>query len=218
MARTHRWAERSLKAHHRGDQALFGIVQGGVNPDLRAESAAFIASLGFPGHAIGGLSVGETKPQMYAMLDVVNEVLPREKPRYLMGVGTPEDLIEGVRRGVDIFDCVLPTRLARHHAAFSSEGRLNLMNAKFSRDERPIDESCGCYTCQHFSRAYLRHLIAARELLAGTLLSIHNLYALIHLVRDMRAAILAGEFEEKLPSWRRLWQGNASRRATEVSS
>jgi queuine tRNA-ribosyltransferase len=215
MARTHRWAERSLKAHRREDQALFGIVQGGVNPDLRAESAEFIASLGFPGHAIGGLSVGETKSQMYAMLDVVDEVLPREKPRYLMGVGTPEDLIEGVRRGIDIFDCVLPTRLARHHAAFSSEGRLNLMNAKFARDARPIDETCDCYTCTHFSRAYLRHLITAREALAGVLLSIHNLHALISLVREMRAAILTGDFDARLPLWRQKWQNNASRTRAE---
>ena len=215
MARTHRWAERSLKAHRREDQALFGIVQGGVNPDLRAESAEFIASLGFPGHAIGGLSVGETKSQMYAMLDVVDEILPREKPRYLMGVGTPEDLIEGVRRGIDIFDCVLPTRLARHHAAFSSEGRLNLMNAKFARDARPIDETCDCYTCTHFSRAYLRHLITAREALAGVLLSIHNLHALISLVREMRAAILTGDFDARLPLWRQKWQNNASRTRAE---
>ena len=152
---------------------------------------------------------------MYAMLDVVDEILPREKPRYLMGVGTPEDLIEGVRRGIDIFDCVLPTRLARHHAAFSSEGRLNLMNAKFTRDARPIDETCDCYTCTHFSRAYLRHLITAREALAGVLLSIHNLHALISLVREMRAAILTGDFDARLPLWRQKWQNNASRTRAE---
>ncbi len=215
MERTHRWAERSLKAHRRTDQALFAIVQGGVNPDLRAASAEFIASLGTPGIAIGGLSVGETKAQMYNTLDVVTPLLPAEKPRYLMGVGTPEDLIEGVRRGVDIFDCVLPTRLARHHAAFSPEGRLNLKNATFKRDERPIDESCTCYTCQHFSRAYIRHLVVAKELLAGTLLSIHNLHALIHLVKDMRAAILDGSFEEKVPAWLARWAGNAGGTATQ---
>jgi len=192
MERTHRWAERSLAAHKRPDQALFGIVQGGVFPDLREASAEFIASLGFPGHAIGGLSVGETKDEMHAMLDIVTAILPEDKPRYLMGVGTPEDLINGVARGVDIFDCVLPTRLARHHAVFSPEGRLNLMNAKFARDQRPIDEACACYTCRTFTRAYLRHLIVAKEFLAGTLLSIHNLHALISMVKDIRKAIIEG--------------------------
>ncbi len=209
MERTHRWAERSLHAHRRSDQALFAIVQGGVNPDLRAASAEFIASLGTPGIAIGGLSVGETKEQMYSTLDLVTPILPANKPRYLMGVGTPEDLIEGVRRGVDIFDCVLPTRLARHHAAFSPEGRLNLKNAAFKRDERPIDQNCNCYTCRHFTRAYLRHLVVAKELLAGTLLSIHNLHALIHLTQEMRTAILDGSFEKKIPAWLQRWAGNA---------
>ncbi len=196
LARTHAWAERSLKAHTRPDQALFGIVQGGVFPDLREQSAEFIASLGFPGHAIGGLSVGETKAEMYAMLEVVNAVLPPEKPRYLMGVGTPQDLIESVRRGVDIFDCVLPTRLARHHAAMlQNGGRLNMRRQEFARDPRPIDETCTCYTCRHFSRAYIRHLIIAKEMLAATLLSIHNLHTLVQLARDMREAIIAGRFE-----------------------
>jgi queuine tRNA-ribosyltransferase len=190
MERTHRWAERSLKAKTRHDQALFGIIQGGVDPDLRTASAEFVSSLPFPGLAIGGLSVGETKEETYAMLELVNSILPESKPRYLMGVGTPEDLIEGVRRGVDIFDCVLPTRLARHNAAFSSEGRLNLMNAAYARDPRPIDETCDCYTCRTFTRAYLRHLIVAKELLAGTLLSIHNLYTLVNLVKNIRQAII----------------------------
>jgi queuine tRNA-ribosyltransferase len=211
MERTHRWAERSLQAHQRPDQALFGIVQGGVDPDLRAQSAAFIASLPFPGIAIGGLSVGETKDEMHRTLEVVTPLLPENKPRYLMGVGTPEDLINGILRGVDIFDCVLPTRLARHHAAFSSEGRLNLMNATFARDTRPIDESCDCYTCQTFTRAYLRHLIVAKELLAGTLLSIHNLHALVQLVKDLRAMIVAGTFEENVPGLLELWKNNAQR-------
>jgi len=211
MERTHLWAERCLAAKKRTDQALFGILQGGVNPDLRAASAHFIASLDFPGHAIGGLSVGETKAETYAMLELVNGLLPEDKPRYLMGVGTPEDLIEGIRRGVDIFDCVLPTRLARHHAVFSPEGRLNLMNAAFARDKRPIDETCTCYTCQAFSRAYLRHLIAAKELLAGTLLSIHNLHALIRLMNEIRAAIIDGTFESRVPEWQIQWRGNAER-------
>jgi queuine tRNA-ribosyltransferase len=211
MERTHRWAERSLAAHKRTDQALFGIVQGGVDLDLRAASAQFIASLPFPGLAIGGLSVGETKAEMHAVLERVIPLLPEDKPRYLMGVGTPEDLINGVARGVDIFDCVLPTRLARHNAAFSSEGRLNLMNAVYARDTRPIDESCECYTCRTFTRAYLRHLIAARELLAGTLLSIHNLQALIDLMRSVRISISDHSFESKVPGWLAQWQGNAER-------
>jgi queuine tRNA-ribosyltransferase len=145
-------------------------------------------------------------------------VLPENRPRYLMGVGTPEDLIEGVARGVDIFDCVLPTRLARHNAAFSSEGRLNLMNAGFSRDERPIDEACDCYSCRNFSRAYLRHLINAGELVAGTLLSIHNLRALIGLVNEIRGGIIAGTFERSLPAWLERWQGNALRTPSERNS
>ena len=214
MERTHRWAERCLVAKTRPDQALFGIVQGGINPDLRAASAEFIAALPFPGVAIGGLSVGETKTEMHAMLDIVTPLLPENKPRYLMGVGTPEDLIEGIRRGVDIFDCVLPTRLARHSAAFSSEGRLNLMNASFAHDRRPIDEVCGCYTCRTFTRAYLRHLIAAKESLAGTLLSIHNLHTMINLVNDMRAAIMDNTFDRKVPTWLAQWQGNAERTTT----
>lgn len=209
MERTHRWAERSLAARTRSDQALFGIVQGGVDPELRARSAGFISRLPFPGIAIGGLSVGETKAEMHATLDRLAPLLPEDRPRYLMGVGTPEDVIEGVRRGVDIFDCVLPTRLARHHAAFAPGGRLNLMNATFARDERPIDPSCTCYTCRTFTRAYLRHLIVARETLAGTLLSIHNLHAMVALMGEMRAAILAGTFEDKVEGWLQKWGGNA---------
>jgi queuine tRNA-ribosyltransferase len=195
MVRTHAWAERCLHAHVRPDQALFGIVQGGAFNDLRQRSAEYIASLGFPGHAIGGLSVGETKADMNAMLEVVNDVLPQEKPRYLMGVGSPEDLVNGVLRGVDIFDCVLPTRLARHQAAMTRTGRLNMMNAVFAHDARPIDETCDCYTCQNFTRAYLRHLIVAKEMLSGTLLSIHNLRTLVRLMGDIRQSILAGEFD-----------------------
>ena len=211
MERTHHWAERCLTAKTRADQALFGIIQGGVNRDLRTASAQFIASLPFPGIAIGGLSVGETKEEMLSTLDVVTPLLPENKPRYLMGVGTPEDLINGIARGVDIFDCVLPTRLARHNAAFSSEGRLNLMNAAFARDPRPIDETCDCYTCRTFTRAYLRHLIGAKELLAGTLLSIHNLHALIQLVKDIRESIMDNTFYNNVPAWLSQWQGNAER-------
>jgi queuine tRNA-ribosyltransferase len=214
MERTHRWAEICVKAKRRGDQALFGIVQGGVQTDLRAASATFIASLDTPGIAIGGLSVGETKEEMHAMLDVVTPLLPENKPRYLMGVGTPEDLINGVARGIDIFDCVLPTRLARHHSAFAPEGRLNLMNATFIRDERPIDQTCDCYTCKTFTRAYIRHLIVAKELLAGTLLSIHNLRALIRLMERIRMYIADGTFEARVPELLEQWHGNAERRPT----
>jgi queuine tRNA-ribosyltransferase len=211
MERTHRWAERSLKVQKRSDQALFGIVQGGVQPDLREESAKFIASLDTPGIAIGGLSVGETKQEMHDMLDVVTPLLPGNKPRYLMGVGTPEDLINGVARGIDIFDCVLPTRLARHHSAFAPDGRLNLMNAAFARDERPIDEGCDCYTCRTFTRAYIRHLIVAKELLAGTLISIHNLRALIRLMEMIRLYIAAGTFQANVPELLKQWSNNAKR-------
>ncbi len=195
MSRTHAWAQRCLEAKRRPDQALFGIVQGGVFQDLREESAAFISSLGFPGHAIGGLSVGETKAEMHAMLEVVDQILPDEKPRYLMGVGSPEDLVNGVLRGVDIFDCVLPTRLARHNAAITHTTRLNMMNAIYARDPNQLEQNCTCYTCQHFSRAYLRHLIVAREMLAATLLSIHNIHTLLQLVREIRQAILQNRFE-----------------------
>jgi queuine tRNA-ribosyltransferase len=214
MERTHRWAERSLAARKRDDQALFGIIQGGINADLRTASTKFIASMPFPGIAIGGLSVGETKQEMHAILDLVTPLLPENKPRYLMGVGTPEDLINGIARGIDIFDCVLPTRLARHNAAFSSEGRLNLMNATFAEDKHPLDEACSCYTCQTFTRAYLRHLVISKELLAGTLLSIHNLHALIQLVKDIRISITNNTFERKVPAWLEQWQGNAERSHT----
>jgi queuine tRNA-ribosyltransferase len=214
MERTHRWAERSFKAHTRADQALFGIVQGGIDPDLRATSAEFIAAMPFPGIAIGGLSVGETKEEMHRTLDIVTPLLPENKPRYLMGVGTPEDLINGIARGVDIFDCVLPTRLARHHAAFSSSGRLNLMNATYKRDPRPIDENCNCYTCRTFTRAYIRHLINAKELLAGTLISIHNLHALVQLVEDIRGYILEGSFESRIPALLERWDNNAQRKTS----
>lgn len=195
VARTHDWAERCLAAKRRPDQALFGIVQGGVFRDLREQSASFIGGLGFSGFAIGGLSVGETKPEMLEMLEVVDGILPENSPRYLMGVGSPEDLVTGVLRGVDIFDCVLPTRMARNHAALTRRGRLNLRNASFARDPRPIDDECDCYTCANFSRSYLRHLAATREMLGATLLSIHNLRSLTRLMADLRSAIVADEIE-----------------------
>lgn len=202
MERTHLWLDRCIAAKKRGDQALFGIVQGGVFPDLRQESAEVVASKDLPGNAIGGLSVGETKAEMHQMLEVVDAILPEGKPRYLMGVGTPQDLVNGVARGVDIFDCVMPTRLGRNNSVFLRQGgRLNLKNAPFARDQEPIDESCACYVCTHFSRAYLRHLIVAKEMLSATLLSIHNLHTLIQLAADMRMAILAGEFERFAEPW-----------------
>ena len=196
VSRTHAWAERCLDAKTREDQALFGIVQGGVFPDLREQSARFISSLDLPGYAIGGLSVGETKNEMYAMLEVVDPILPENKPRYLMGVGTPEDMVNAVKRGVDIFDCVLPTRLARHNAALTQTGRLNVANAIYAQDPKPIDEACICYTCQNFTRAYVRHLVVTKEILSATLLSIHNLHTLIQLASDIRLAILEERFDD----------------------
>jgi queuine tRNA-ribosyltransferase len=195
MFRTHSWLARCQAAKQRNDQALFGIVQGGIFLDMRQQSAEFISSMDLPGNAIGGLSVGETKTEMHAVLEAIDPILPKDKPRYLMGVGTPEDLVNGVMRGVDIFDCVLPTRLARHNAAMLRKGRLNLVNAVYARDPNPIDSDCTCYTCKHYSRAYLRHLIAAKEMLSATLLSIHNIHTLLQLTRDMRAAILENRID-----------------------
>ena len=195
LSRTHAWAERCQRAHTREDQALFGIVQGGIFPDLREKSARYIAGLDFPGNAIGGLSVGETKEEMLDIIAVVNRHLPFQKPRYLMGVGTPLDLVEGITRGIDLFDCVHPTRLARHKAAFSRTGRINISNAQYADDPRPLVKDCTCYTCQHFSRAYLRHLTQQKELLASTLLSIHNLHLLISLADSIRQAIIGGHLD-----------------------
>lgn len=192
LRRTHAWAARCQAAQTRSDQALFGIVQGGVFSDLRQESARFLVALGFPGYAVGGLSVGESKQAMYEVLDVTAPLLPRHKPRYLMGVGAPDDLVEGVARGIDLFDCVLPTRLARNAAVFTREGRVNLRNARFSTDPGPIEASCDCYCCSHFSRAYLRHLFKAEELLAYRLATIHNVRFLQRLMDDIRAAISDG--------------------------
>jgi queuine tRNA-ribosyltransferase len=196
VARTHAWAERCRQAQTRADQALFGIVQGGIFADLRQQSAEFLSGLDFPGYAIGGLSVGETKEQMYAILEGTVPLLPADKPRYLMGVGAPEDLLAGVGRGVDLFDCVLPTRLARNAALFTRQGRINLRNACFERDPGPVEAGCECSTCRTFSRAYLRHLLKAGELLAYRLATIHNVHFLLQLMRDVRAALAAGRFLE----------------------
>ncbi|MHB0857608.1 MAG: tRNA guanosine(34) transglycosylase Tgt [Anaerolineae bacterium] len=194
LRRTHLWAEHCLHAHTRSDQALFAIVQGGIFEDLRAESARVLSAMDFPGYAIGGLSVGESKEDMHRILDTVTPLLPRSKPRYLMGVGSPEDLLEGVARGIDIFDCVLPTRLARNGAVFTPEGRLNLRNAANREDPRPIQDNCACYTCRNFSRAYLRHLVMSEEILGLRLNTIHNLHFLLQLMRDIRSAIVEGRF------------------------
>lgn len=196
MRRTHAWAERCKAVHSRCDQALFGIVQGGIFPDLREQSVHYLTKLDFPGYAIGGLSVGETKAQMLDTLIVTAPLLPADKPRYLMGVGTPEDLVEGVARGVDIFDCVLPTRVARNGQALLRTGKANLRNARFAEDPAPLDATCACYTCQNFSRAYLRHLIIAGEILGATLLTIHNLHTMLTIMREIREAILSGRFAD----------------------
>jgi queuine tRNA-ribosyltransferase len=196
--RTTRWARRSQEAFQRGEdgrQWLFGIVQGGVHLDLRERSAAEIVSLGFPGHAIGGLSVGERKEEMARVLDHLDPILPGGKPRYLMGVGTPEDLVEAVARGVDLFDCVLPTRNARNGQLFTRQGRLSIRNARHRDDPRPPDEGCACYTCRTVSRAYLRHLHLAGEISAATYLTIHNLAHYLDTLRTMRQSILLGRFE-----------------------
>ncbi|QGT99910.1 Queuine tRNA-ribosyltransferase [Candidatus Syntrophocurvum alkaliphilum] len=194
VERTSAWAKRCKESHTRTDQALFGIVQGGVFEELRRKSAKEIKEVEFPGYAVGGLSVGEPKEDMYAMLQVMDESLPTEKPRYLMGVGAPEDLVEGVKRGIDMFDCVLPTRLARHGTAYTHKGKITVRNAKYKDDFTPIDEECGCYVCKNYTRAYIRHLIKAEEILAPRLLSYHNVYFLAKLMENIRTAILQGEF------------------------
>ena len=194
LRRTHRWAERCLRAKTRPDQALFGIVQGGVFDDLREQSARFLIDLDFPGYAIGGLAVGETKQQMHGVLELLDPILPGDRPRYLMGVGTMEDFFETVARGIDIFDCVLPTRLARHGAAFTQHGRLNLRGAALAGDGRPIEDGCECYACRNFSRAYIRHLMQSNEILGLYLASIHNLHFLLDVMRQIRHSILNGTF------------------------
>jgi queuine tRNA-ribosyltransferase len=194
LARTHAWAARCKAAQKRSDQALFGIVQGGIFPDLRAESTRFLTDLAFPGYAVGGLAVGETKEQMAATLDHTCPFLPEHKPRYLMGVGAPEDILEGVARGIDIFDSVLPTRIARNGALLTPHGRLNIRNAQHAESAQPIDPSCTCYTCSHFSRAYLRHLFKAGEILGLHLATLHNINFMLRFMEQIRQAIGQGTF------------------------
>jgi queuine tRNA-ribosyltransferase len=196
LERTHRWAKRCREAKKDTGQALFGIVQGGMYADLRKHSAETLVGIGFEGYAIGGLSVGETKPLMYEMIEATVPHLPQDQPRYLMGVGTPEDLVEGVDRGIDMFDCVMPTRNARNGTFFTSFGKLVIRNARHERDKEPIDPGCGCYTCRNFTRAYLRHLFNAGEVLALRLGTIHNLHFYLNLMRDVRASIEQGRFRE----------------------
>ena len=194
MERTHRWLTRCVEAHRRDDQALFGIVQGNLFADLREESAAFIADQPVVGFGIGGLSVGEPKDEMYSILETTTRALPTDRPRYLMGVGAPEDLVEGIARGVDMFDCVLPTRLGRHASAFTPSGRINLLNAQWAADDRTIEACCDCLACSHYSRGYLRHLFRAGETLGPRLATIHNLRFLVRLMQRARAAILEDRF------------------------
>jgi queuine tRNA-ribosyltransferase len=196
LERTLRWAGRCKEAKKDTGQALFGIVQGGMYPELRKRSAGALVDIGFDGYAVGGLSVGETKPVMYEMIEASVPLLPEDKPRYLMGVGTPEDLVEGVDRGIDMFDCVMPTRNARNGTFFTTSGKVVIRNARYERDEKPIDPECGCSTCRTFTRAYLRHLFNAGEVLALRLGTIHNVFFYLNLMRNIRASIEEGTFKQ----------------------
>ncbi|MEK7523586.1 MAG: tRNA guanosine(34) transglycosylase Tgt [Patescibacteria group bacterium] len=189
MKRTHEWAKRCMKAKTRSDQALFPIIQGGIHTELRTESAKFMAALDSPGIAIGGVAVGEPKPYMQAVVECVMPLLPTNKPRYLMGIGEPLDILENIARGVDMFDCVAPTRLARHGNFWTQCGRRSIMLSEFTQSEKPMDETCQCYTCQRFSLSYLRHLTQEKEMLSSRLLTIHNLHFLLDLIRQARSHI-----------------------------
>jgi queuine tRNA-ribosyltransferase len=194
MERTSRWARRSLQARRESDPALFAIVQGGVYRDLREKSAQALVKMGFQGYAIGGLSVGEPKSTMLDILQWTTPLLPEDTPRYLMGVGTPEDMIDAVMLGADFFDCVLPTRNARNGTLFTSSGKISIKQAQYAEDGRPVDETCPCYTCRHYSRAYLRHLYLSKEILSSRLNTIHNLYYYVGLLGKIRKAIQEGRF------------------------
>ena len=197
LERTTRWLKRCKDAHKNTDkQALFGIIQGGMYLDLRTQSAEEILALDLPGYAVGGLSVGEPKEEMYKVLQHTVPMMPKNKPRYLMGVGSDDALLEGVNNGIDMFDCVLPTRIARNGTAMTSHGRVVVRNATYTEDFTPLDHNCDCYVCQNFTRAYLRHLIKCNEILGFKLLSYHNLYYLLEFMRDIRQAILDGQFPQ----------------------
>ena len=201
MERTHRWAQSCFDAHQSSatgaasGQVLFGIVQGGTFPEMRDESARAISAIPFHGYAVGGLAVGENKEDMYRFTGQVAEVLPEDKPRYLMGVGSPEDLVEGAARGIDMFDCALPTRVARNGSLFTPEGRVDITKARYAEQQGPLDETCDCYTCRDYSAAYLRHLFRAKELLGLRLASIHNLRFVLALMERIRASILEKRFD-----------------------
>ena len=196
VERTIRWAKRGKDVHNNENQSLFGIVQGGEFEDLRYFSAKETVKLDFDGYSIGGTSVGEDKDTMYKMIDYAIKYLPEDKPRYLMGVGDPLDILEGVERGVDMFDCVLPTRIARHGNAFTRHGKLNIRNEKYKEDFTPIEDTCDCYACRHYTKAYIRHLMVCEETFGARLLSIHNLRFLIKLVEDIRENIEKDTFSE----------------------
>ena len=196
MVRTHQWAERCLKAHNKQGQALYAIVQGGVFPDLRKQSARYLTALNFDGFAIGGLSIGEPKSVTFDITEQTSALLPTDKPKYLMGVGAPEDVVECVARGIDIFDCAMPTRVARNGALYTPTGRVDIENAVYKEQEGSIDPTCHCYTCQNFSAAYLHHLFRSKELLAYRLATIHNLAFMSNLVQAVRNSILDGTFDE----------------------
>lgn len=197
LERTTRWLRRCKEYHQNTDrQSLFGIMQGGMYTDLRRESAEQIVELDLPGYAIGGLSVGEPKPLMYEIMDECVDYLPKEKPRYLMGVGSPDCLFEGVERGIDMFDCVLPTRIARHGMAMTSQGRVNIKNAAYEKDFTPLDPNCDCYTCRNYSKAYLRHLFKADEILSSMLMTNHNLHFLVNTMKNIRKSIEEDRFLE----------------------
>jgi queuine tRNA-ribosyltransferase len=195
MVRTHQWAERCLKTHNKPGQALYAIVQGGVFPDMRKQSAEYLTSFNFDGYAIGGLSIGEPKSVTFDITEETTALLPYDKPRYLMGVGAPEDIVECVARGVDIFDCALPTRVARNGALYTPTGRIDIENAVYRQQAEPVDKTCRCYTCQNFSAAYLHHLFRSKELLAYRLATIHNLAFMSNLVQTIRKSILEGTFD-----------------------
>jgi queuine tRNA-ribosyltransferase len=198
---TYDWLKRCVEAHKRPDQALFGIVQGGEFLDLRAEAVRMLSDLDLPGYAIGGVSVGEAPDIIDRVVQATAPLMPENKPRYLMGVGTYREMARAIAAGIDLFDCVIPTRLARHGCALVQGDRWNLKNAKFREDFRPLDEACDCYACQNFSRAYISHLLRSQELLAYTLLSIHNITELIHFTQRIRAAIFKGTFAEEFAQW-----------------
>jgi queuine tRNA-ribosyltransferase len=201
LRRTARWAARCKEVHAREDQALFGIVQGGLHKDLRAESLERTVEIGFPGYAVGGLSVGESREEMLATLATTAGLLPEDRPRYFMGIGDPVGILQVIALGVDMFDCVLPTRLARHGAALTPDGRLNLKNARFRRDFGPLDPECSCEACTGFSRAYLSHLVREDELLGHRLLTLHNVHFTVALCRMARAEISAGGFAGWSAAW-----------------